>query len=71
MERATDSLGPFFTERAVRNGEGQVSVGLAFQSASFETLQGADLTSGTFPTKAFQRNFSIRMMSLLLSSVCV
>ena len=49
MERATDSFGPFFTERAVRNGDGRLSVGLTYQFASFETLQGADLTSGTLP----------------------
>jgi hypothetical protein len=50
VERASDSFGPFYSERALRNGRGHLSVGLSYQYASFSTLQGADLTSGTFPT---------------------
>lgn len=49
-ERVSDSFGPFFTERALRNGRKQFSVGFSYQFADFETLQGADLTTGTFPT---------------------
>jgi hypothetical protein len=49
-ERASDSFGPLFTERTLRNGRRQLSAGLAYQFASFKTLQGADLTAGTFPT---------------------
>lgn len=52
VERASQSFGPFFTERAVRTGANQLSVGLAYQNASFSTLQGADLDAGTFPTNA-------------------
>jgi hypothetical protein len=52
IERASQSFGPFFTERAVRTGANQLSVGLAYQNASFSTLQGADLEAGTFPTNA-------------------
>jgi hypothetical protein len=52
VERASQSFGPFFTERAVRTGANQLSLGLAYQDASFSTLQGADLTAGTFPTNA-------------------
>ena len=71
MERATDSFGPFFTERAVRNGVGRLSLGLTYQFASFETLQGADLTSGTFPTNAARfvnqlQPFSVDTLSLTL-----
>jgi hypothetical protein len=50
VERASDSFGPFFSERALRNGSGHLSVGFSYQVASFTTLQGADLASGTFPT---------------------
>jgi hypothetical protein len=50
MERASDSFGPLFTDRALRNGRGQVSFGLNYQFANFKSLQGADLTGGTFPT---------------------
>jgi hypothetical protein len=71
MERASDSFGPFFTERAMRNGVGQFSVGLAYQFASFETLQGANLTTGTFPTNAARfvnqlQPFSVDTLSLKL-----
>lgn len=52
VERASQSFGPFFTERAVRTGADQLSVGLAYQNSGFRTLQGADLTEGTFPTNA-------------------
>lgn len=54
IERASQSFGPFFTERAIRVGARQVAVGLAFQTASFSTLQGADLGEGTFPTNAIR-----------------
>jgi hypothetical protein len=71
MERATDSFGPLFTERAVRNGAGQLSVGVTYQFADFETLQGADLTSGTFPTNAARfvnqlQPFSVDTLALAL-----
>lgn len=52
VERASQSFGPFFTERATRIGARQFAMGLAYQTASFSTLQGADLTAGTFPTNA-------------------
>jgi hypothetical protein len=52
FERATNDFGPFFTERALRNGKGQTSIGLSFQVSNFSSLQGADLTDGTFPTNA-------------------
>jgi hypothetical protein len=69
MERATDSFGPFFTERAMRNGAGQFAVGMTYQFASFETLQGADLGAGTFPTNATRfanqlQPFSVDTLSL-------
>jgi hypothetical protein len=51
-QRASNDFGPFYTERTRRNSRGQASVGLAFQSTSFGSLQGADLTTGTFPTNA-------------------
>jgi hypothetical protein len=52
FERASDAFGAFFTERALSNGHGQTSVGLTFQYASFGSLQGASLSSGTFPSNA-------------------
>jgi hypothetical protein len=51
-ERSSESFGPFFSERVLRDGRGHLSLGLAYQMADFSTLQGADLTSGAFPTNA-------------------
>jgi hypothetical protein len=52
FERASNEFGPFFTERTLRNGRGQASMGISYQFASFGSLQGADLGAGTFPTNA-------------------
>jgi hypothetical protein len=51
-ERASNEFGPFFTERALRNGRRQASFGLTYQSSNFASLQGGDLQDGTFPTNA-------------------
>ncbi len=71
MERASDSFGPFFTERVLRNGKGQLAVGMTYQYSNFETLQGADLTSGSFPTNTARfrdqlQPFSVDTLSLKL-----
>jgi hypothetical protein len=52
FERASNAFGPFFTERALTSGRGQISFGLSYQYASFGSLQGGDLQGGTFPTNA-------------------
>ena len=52
IERASDAFGPFFAERTLQNGRGQTSIGISQQFSSFTSLQGADLTTGTFPTNA-------------------
>jgi hypothetical protein len=71
MERASDSFGPLFTERALRNGRGQASFGFTYQIANFTTLQGADLDVGTFPTNTARfasvlDPFSVDTLSLKL-----
>jgi hypothetical protein len=73
VERATDGFGPFFTERALRNGRGQTSLGLSYQTSNFSSLQGADLNAGTFPTNAARLSgqtqpFSVDTLSLTLES---
>ncbi|HTV00860.1 MAG TPA: hypothetical protein VMF13_09995 [Luteitalea sp.] len=50
--RTSQTFGAFFTERAQRSGEGQWSLGLVVQNASFTSVQGADLTNGAFPVNA-------------------
>ena len=69
VERASDSFGPLFTERALRNGKKQLSFGLNYQFTNFTTLQGADLRAGTFPTNTARfanvlQPFSVDTLSL-------
>jgi hypothetical protein len=76
VERASDSFGPLFTERTLRNGRGQISLGLTYQFANFKTLQGADLTGGTFPTNAARyasqlQPFSVDTLSLELDATTI
>jgi hypothetical protein len=73
IERASDSFGAFYTERAFRSGRRQVSFGISHQSASFASLQGATLTEGTFPTNAVRtagstQPFGVDTLSLSLDA---
>jgi len=52
VERATDTFGPFFVERAQTAARGQASAGVTFQHLHFTQLDGNDLRSGTFVTTA-------------------
>ena len=52
LERASDSFGPFFLERATTSGRGQTSIGLTYRYSRFDTLDGRSLRDGTFVTTA-------------------
>lgn len=54
VERATQSFGPFFVERAMTAGKGQVSLGATFQQLRFTSLDGHNLRDGTLVTTANQ-----------------
>jgi hypothetical protein len=54
VERATQSFGPFFTERATTAGRGQMSYGLTFQQLHFTSLDGRNLRDGSLVTTANQ-----------------
>jgi hypothetical protein len=54
VERASETFGPFFVERALTAGAGQASLGFTFQYASFSSLDGNDLKDGQFVTIANQ-----------------
>jgi hypothetical protein len=76
VERASDSFGPLFTERSLRIGKKQLSFGLNYQYANYKTLQGADLTTGTFPTNTARfanalQPFSVDTLSLELDVTTV
>lgn len=54
VERASETFGPFFVERALTAGAGQASLGFTFHYASFQSLDGNNLRDGAFITVANQ-----------------
>lgn len=52
VERASETFGPFFVERALTSGAGQANFGFTFGFASFQSLDGYDLEDGQFVTIA-------------------
>src|SRR4051812_4194507 len=54
VERATQSFGPFFVERAVTAGRKQASFGLTMQHLHFGSLDGRNLRDGSLITTANQ-----------------
>jgi hypothetical protein len=52
VERASESFGAFFTERALTAGRGRASFGVTASSSSFDRLNGRSLTDGTLVTIA-------------------
>ena len=52
VERATESFGAFFVERALTPGRGRASLGMSATSTAFDQLDGQDLRSGTLITIA-------------------
>ena len=54
VERASETFGPFFVERAVTAGGGRASLGFTLHYASFGRLDGNDLEDGSFVTIANQ-----------------
>src|SRR5215212_8923946 len=54
VERATQSFGPFFTERALTAGRHQASFGMTYQHLHFTSLDGRSLRDGSLVTTANQ-----------------
>jgi hypothetical protein len=54
VERASQTFGPFYVERALTSGAGQASFGFTMRHASFHSLDGNDLRDGGFVTIANQ-----------------
>ena len=52
VERATESFGAFFVERALTVGRGRASFGITASSSDFDHLDGQDLRDGTLITIA-------------------
>ena len=73
VERASDSFGPFFAERALRPGRHQTSIGWTLRYAEYTKLDGYDLDEGTFITAANvregeRRPFSVDRLSLRMTT---
>jgi hypothetical protein len=73
VERASDSFGPFFAERALRPGRHQTSIGWTLRYAEYTKLDGYDLDEGTFITGANVRTgertpFSVDRLSLRMTT---
>jgi hypothetical protein len=54
VERASQTFGPFFVERALTSGRGQGAFGITVQSAAFRSIDGNSLDDGTLVTTANQ-----------------
>src|SRR4051812_35076278 len=54
VERATQSFGPFFTERALSGGGNRATFGLTLQQLHFSSLDGRNLRDGSLVTTANQ-----------------
>jgi hypothetical protein len=54
VERATESFGGFFVERALTPGNGHTSFGVSTSTTSFDRFDGRDLTNGQLVTIANQ-----------------
>lgn len=54
VERATQSFGPFFVERALTAGRHQASFGMTYQHLHFTSLDGRSLRDGSLVTTANQ-----------------
>ena len=54
--RASDSFGPFYTERSLTAGRHRASFGLGFQSTLYNTIDGHDLRDGTLVSTAATLN---------------
>jgi hypothetical protein len=73
LERATESFGPFFTERALTAGRGRVALGATMQVARYTALDGFDLRDGSFVTTGNQFRdeptpFDVESLTLRMTS---
>jgi len=50
--RSSNSFGPFFMERSLTGGRGQVSFGIAYNEAMFDDIDGRSLRDGTLVATA-------------------
>lgn len=73
LERASESFGPFFTERSLTAGDGRAAFGAAYSVRRFTALDGQNLEDGSFVTSGNQFRdetspFDVETLSLRLES---
>lgn len=76
LQRASESFGPFFTERSSTAGRGRAAIGMTVQSVHYTNLDRYDLRDGSFLVTANQfrdepRPFDVETLALDLSSTTV
>ncbi len=74
--RSSDSFGPFFTERALTAGTGEMSFGITYQRSVFQDIDGRNLRDGTLVATASKLRtdtqfFDVETLSLRLSTDAV
>jgi hypothetical protein len=71
--RSSDSFGPFFSERSLTAGAGQISFGVSYQYARYTDIDGRDLRNGTLIATASKLTtetapFDVETLTLRLRS---
>lgn len=72
-ERASESFGPFFSDRTLTTGHGRLTLGAAYTTRTFTTLDGQDLRDGRFMASGNQfrdeaQPFDVETLALSLST---
>ena len=63
VERASQTFGPLYVERALTAGAGQASIGFNIQYTQDTSLDGSEQRNGTLVTTTFGLNSSAPLMS--------
>jgi hypothetical protein len=69
--RASESFGPFYTERSLTAGRHRASFGIAYQSTRYETIDGRNLRDGTLVSTAATLNgtpFDVETVTLRIGT---
>lgn len=72
-ERSSDNFGPFLVQRALTTGRHQLTFGISYQQATFDTIDGRSLRDGQLVATASQlrgesQPFDVETISLLLDT---
>jgi hypothetical protein len=73
VERSSDSFGPFLVQRALTTGKHQLTFGMSYQHATFDSIDGRSLRDGRLVATASELDgesqpFDVETISLLLDT---